>query len=164
MDNTEIFTPSFVGIEPPPNRTIPGSLTEKEAVTLSDWCKDRLVLQIGCYCGKGLVVVAKAAKHVWVMDSFLHYPGGLSTIPGEAMASVKAAGEEINAKIDLLSLPDPEMLEAIRGDPAYPEFDTVYVDADWPDQEGAQKWAMDNAKGGIVIYHHNGGISKSVGF
>lgn len=159
MDDTKVFSGSFVGITPPENRVIPGSLDDADAPLLALWCRDRLVLQIGCYCGRGMIVAARAAKHVWVIDSFTHYPGGTSVIPGEAIASVRGAGEEIDAKIDLLSLPDPSMLEAVRGDPAYPEFDTIYVDADWPHQEEAMEWSEANLpKGGRLIFHLDGAI------
>lgn len=148
---------SFHDTTPPPPgvRRIPGRLTEAESPALFTWCYGRKVLQVGGYCGKGLAVVATAAEHVWLLDNFARYPGGWSAVAGECKATVEGAG--VNEKVDLLFYGGPDCMGA---DPL-PEFDTVYVDADWPDQEEAQDWALKALpKGGRLIFHAGGDVRQ----
>ncbi len=136
-------------------RFIPGKLTEQEGQALYAWTFERRVLQIGGYCGKGLIVVGKAASHVWLVDNFSSYPGGWDSVAGEIMAVVK--GAEVDNKIDLLFYPSP--LDIPIGE--LPHFDTVYIDANWEGQEAAMEWARrELPSGGRLIFHQDRDIRQ----
>ena len=165
---TAVVESSFTAVTPPaPSaRKIPGKLTEEQAHALYAWCFERKVLQIGGYCGKGLAVTATAALHVWLLDNFASYPGGWSAVAGEIKATVE--GARINGKVDLLFTGDPakamEMVSAgtsleLKRLPM--DYDTVYIDADWPDRDDALDWAINHLpKGGRLIYHTDGDIRQ----
>jgi len=49
---------------------VPGWLTDVEGKLLARLAKDKLVLEIGSYCGRSTVWMARTAKHVHCVDTF----------------------------------------------------------------------------------------------
>ena len=66
---------------------IPGDLKPDSVDQLVKLALGKRVLQLGCYCGRGLVVVADCAAEVWVLDDF-RYLTGISGVVEELKANV----------------------------------------------------------------------------
>lgn len=67
---------------------IPGKLKEADLSQLVELVKGRNVLQIGCYCGRATLALAKHAWATWVLEDF-KYPGGVGGIVEELKANVE---------------------------------------------------------------------------
>ena len=135
---------------------IPGKLKAEDYSQLIELVEDRTVLQLGCYCGRGLVALAGHARRVWVLDDF-KYQDGIEGVVEELKANVNRHAPE-DARIDLLygtpegwSVPfDSEDLESDK-------IEVVYRDADRRGQveDIDQRLAMGLLKrcGGIYAWH-----------
>lgn len=135
---------------------IPGKLKQEDLAQLLELVTDKTVLQLGCYCGRGLIAVARHAKRVWVLDDF-QYSGGMEAILEELKSNISRCVPE-EARIDLLyGTPDrwgtPSGAEELQ--PA--EVEVIYRDANRPFASEAedQRLAMGIllSKGGTYAWH-----------
>lgn len=67
--------------DPVPLPDVPGWLTTAEGHALEELARDKVVLEIGSYCGKSTILMARTAKHVYAIDTF--DGRGISSIQGQ---------------------------------------------------------------------------------
>lgn len=135
---------------------IPGRLKAEDADQLAELVQGKSVLMLGCYCGRGLITVANAAKQTWVLDDFL-YPGGVEGVVEELKANVERLADEGSA-IHLLhgtvnGWNVPEVSEDLR----VGEIELVYRDANRreAERERDERFALAllHDRGGVYAWH-----------
>ena len=134
---------------------IPGKLKIEDLNQLIDLVQGRCVLQLGCYCGRGTLVLARHARKTWVLEDFNH-PHGLEEIVEELKVNVERHAPE-DSIINLLygtaeGWSVPEGGEDLSAE----EVEVVYRDADRQQrrEEQDQGLAMCLLKnGGIYAWH-----------
>lgn len=131
---------------------IPGKLGIEDLDQLVRLVDGKSVLQLGCYCGRGLVVLARHARRTWVLDDF-RYAGGMEGIVEELKAN---ANRYIPAEslVDLLyggtdGWTIAEGVEDLRR----LEVEVVYRDADRPVQ-----WEAQDQRFALLVLGEHGGI------
>lgn len=67
---------------------IPGRLKEGDVASLAALANGKNVLQIGCYCGRSLVEVARVAWATWVLHDF-HRQEGVEGVTQELKANTE---------------------------------------------------------------------------
>lgn len=82
---------------------IPGKLRTEDLPQLVELICGKTVLQLGCWCGRGLVALAPQAAKVWVLESF-RYPDGLECVL-----------EELKTNVDRY-VPEDRPVNLLRGD------------------------------------------------
>lgn len=141
---------------------IPGRLKAEDAPELAALVAGKGVLQLGCYCGKALVEVAKHASVLWVLDDF-RYPGGIAGVGEELMTNVD---REVPEHVDVNLL-----YGTVRGwrvpegsaDLRCEEVEVVYRDADRQGDEqedGAFALHVLKGRGGLYVWHAPDGRLK----
>ena len=134
---------------------IPGKLKVEDLDQLGKLVESKCVLMLGCYCGRGLLALARHVRKVWVLDDF-KYPGGIEGIVEELKSNVNRSAPE-DAEINLLygsteSWAVPFGSEDLRTE----EVDMVYRDANRPEgyRDVDECMAMVLLrKGGIYAWH-----------
>ena len=79
---------------------IPGKLKAEDLNQFLELVRDRTVLQIGCYCGRATVALARHARRTWVLENF-NYAEGAEGIVEELKASIERYAPE-DSEINLL--------------------------------------------------------------
>lgn len=141
---------------------IPGKLKAEDVAQLVTLVRGKGVLQLGCYCGKGLVEISKYANKIWVLDDF-RYPGSVDGVAGELMANVDRDVPE-DAEVNLL-------YGTIRGwgvpegstDLCNEEIGVIYRDADRTtneEEDGAFAMEVLKGRGGVYLWHAPEGSLK----
>lgn len=133
---------------------IPGRLHAKDMKPLADLADGRCVLQLGCYCGRGLLVVSDCADKTWVLDDFI-YPGGIEGVVEELKSNVDRYADP-DASINLLYGGVESWGTPLGADPLG-DVDVVYRDADRPSQaqELDDSFALSvlHRRGGVYAWH-----------
>ncbi len=125
---------------------IPGWLHPEEGKKLSELSRGKRVLEIGSYCGRSTVCIARTAKHVVTVDFF----DGRSTPEAhDTLPIFRAAIERHGVKDKVTWLyPDDEMPEE--------KFDLAFIDGDH-DYEAIkadlEKSLGVLADGGLLVFH-----------
>lgn len=143
---------------------IPGRLQVEDLARLLDLVEGKAVLMLGCYCGRGLVTVARHARRVWVLEDFQSYPDGVEGVVAELKANVDRNVPE-EKRIDLLygtaaGWAVPFGSEQLRKE----EVQVVYRDANRPSshEESDQAFAAGllREQGGIFAWHSEDGALR----
>lgn len=133
---------------------VPGRLKAEDMKQLAEIADGQRVLQLGAYCGRGLIVVADVAAKVWVLDDFI-YPGGIEGVVEELKANVEHLADP-DSSINLL-YGGVESWGTPTGSDPLGDVDVVYRDADRPGQarELDDSFALSvlHKKGGIYAWH-----------
>lgn len=143
-------------------RSIPGKLKAEDVPKLVELVKGKNVLQLGCYCGRGLLSVAKVAWVTWVLEDFRSYAGSVSGVADELCANVDK-DVPLDVEINLLygypsggwAVPDGSR------DVAPGLVNVVYRDADRQEQlrdaDDALALKFLRRYGGTYAWHDEGG-------
>lgn len=136
---------------------IPGKLRADDLGELIELVKGKSVLQLGCYCGRALLTVARHARRVWVLDDF-RYPDGIEGIVEELKSNVdRYASDE--SRIDLLyGTADGWTIPPGSEDVQHGEVDVIYRDADRPpgSEDRDQNLALGFFRGRSGVYAWHG--------
>lgn len=134
---------------------IPGKLRAEDLPQLAELVEDKNVLQLGCYCGRGLVALSRHAKKVWVLEDF-RYPDGVEGIVAELKCNVDRYAPE-DSIINLLR-GDAESWAVPEGSEQLGAVDVVYRDANRGrlSEELDQRLALGLLKryGGVYAWHN----------
>ena len=138
------------------NGRIPGNLRTEDQAQLAELVLGRNVLQLGCYCGRGLLAIAQHALKVWVLEDFL-YPGGMDAVIRELMDNVYR------------NVPEEKSINLLRGDARgwivpvgsedipLGEIGLVYRDANrapkHEESDGALAYEIMRRRGGVYAWH-----------
>lgn len=137
---------------------IPGNLRTDDLQQLHELVDGQTVLQLGCYCGRGLIEVAQRAAKVWVLEDF-SYPGGVEGVVEELKANIEryAPSESV---INLLQGTAREWSIPLGSEPLVEgEVTIVYRDANRLETE----WEADEilvfsifkSRGVVYAWHDN---------
>ena len=138
------------------NYKIPGRLHQNDTLQLAELVDGKCVLQLGCYCGRGLLVVANVAVKTWVLDDFV-YPGGVEGVVEELKANVNRLAD-LDDVIYLLYGTVDNWAIPLGSEPLQPErIEVVYRDANRPakERERDERFALGVLHGrkGIYAWH-----------
>ena len=134
---------------------IPGKLKIEDTPQLIELVEDKCVLCLGCYCGRGLITLAKHARKVWVLEDF-KYLSGIEGVVEELKSNVNRLVTE-DTEINLLygtaeSWAVPFGSEDLQTE----EVDMVYRDANRPEGYRDVDECMTMVilrKGGVYAWH-----------
>ena len=145
------------------SKSIPGRLNLEDIDQLIELVSGRAVFQLGCYCGRGLVILAQHARRVWVLDDF-KYPN----------QSTGGISEELKSNVDRLAPPESKinLLYGTADGWVVPEgsedldqgdIRVVYRDANRPEsyREADEKLVVSLLRhGGVYAWHDEDGDLK----
>ena len=136
---------------------IPGKLKAEDIPQLIELVDGKCVLCLGCYCGRGLITLARHARKVWVLDDF-KYPGGIEGVVAELKSNIDR------------HVPDDKEVNLLHGTPAswgvppgsedlcLEEVEVVYRDANRSGTEEEQDMAFAlvvlKGRGGVFAWHN----------
>jgi predicted O-methyltransferase YrrM len=104
-------------------RGYPGMLTVEEATKLAELARDKVVLEIGSWCGLSTVVMAKEAKQVYALD---WHCGDEEMGPHDTLGELRqnALNNRVNHKLIYLVGRSQDVLPKLAAN----SFGLVYVD------------------------------------
>lgn len=135
---------------------IPGKLKTEDLPQLIELVTGKSVLQLGCYCGRGTVVLARHARRTWVLDDFKH-PEGLGGITEELKSNVERYFPA-DAAVNLLHGNGESWTVPADAPDLQPyEIGVVYRDADRREEERARDemlaFSLLRVFGGVYAWH-----------
>lgn len=137
-----------------------GWLTEEEGRALADLARDKSVLEIGSYCGRSTICLARTARTVGALDTF----DGRGTAQqgdtyGLFLRNLERAG--VRDKVQPYRGHSAEMLPCLP-----PVYDLIFIDGD----HAREAVAVDAAAaasllrpGGLLVFHDYGRTGADVG-
>lgn len=139
---------------------VAGWLTEDEGRELARLAKDKVCLEVGSFCGKSTICMAKFARSVGAIDTF---DGRGTAIPGSTrklfVDNLRRHG--VSGKVQIYEGESAEMLAALP-----PVYDLVFIDGSH-DRESvladAERAASVLKPGGLLAFHDYGQASKDFG-
>lgn len=143
---------------------VPGWLTEAEGLELARLAAGKVVLEVGSYCGRSTICLARTARSVGAVDPF---DGRGTGTPGDTEAAFRAALERHGAtgRVNVLKGLSADVLPTL---PAV--FDLVFIDAAHDRESVASDIALALgclAPGGLLAFHDYGsprdpGVTEAV--
>jgi SAM-dependent methyltransferase len=129
---------------------VPGWLTEAEGRELARLAEGKVVLEVGSYCGRSTVCLAKTARNVAAVDTF---DGRGTAVPGDTLATFKSglARHGVAGKVNALKGASESVLPTLP-----PIFDLAFIDGSH-DAASVRRDAELAAKclrpGGLLAFH-----------
>lgn len=134
----------------------PGRCKPEDLVRLAQLTRDKDILMIGAYCGRGAAAVGLVCKSLMVVEDFQGYPGEWSAYGQEFMRVCK----DYDNRTSLLMKRFEQLSEEELG-----KYDVIYVDADYSENIkealDAGISSLDSGKPGILIWHNDDGALES---
>lgn len=129
---------------------VAGWLTEREGRELARLANGKTVLEIGAYCGRSTICLAKSAKNVHAIDTF---EGTGTPLEGDTLPTFKANIEryKVNDKVAFMQGNSHEIVPHLP-----PVFDLVFIDGSH-DESSVAADAIVSASvlkpGGVLVFH-----------
>lgn len=119
---TNTFDSEATAISPVPNAfpaEIDGWLTPAEGAKLAELSAGKRVLEVGSYCGRSTVCIARTAKEVFAVDYF----------DGRGTPDLRHTYPEFKANLERYGVADKVTTLHPDGEIPLPEYDLVFIDA-----------------------------------
>lgn len=135
---------------------VTGWLNDDEGRLLSELAEDKNVLEIGSYCGRSTIWLARTAKLVLAVDTF---DGRGTPNPRDTRAILGANLERhgVSEKVQVMGSLTTDMVFNIHGDPdVCQEFDLIFIDGahDYPSVvQDLEQCLQVLAPGGLIAFH-----------
>lgn len=138
---------------------VPGWLTEEEGVELARLAAGKVVLEIGSYCGRSTICLAKTARSVGAVDTF---DGRGTAMPGDTLPTFKKNLLEhgIHRGVNVLRGTSAEVVP-----PLPPIFDLIFIDGshDYESVRADAEMAASKLRpGGLLVFHDYGNMDPGV--
>lgn len=160
----EYLTAPAVGVPFGFPHDVPGWLTEAEGRELARLAEGKAVLEVGSYCGRSTICLARTARGVTAVDTF---DGRGTAMPGETEGAFRANLRKYGVE---------GKVAAVRGDSAAvlpnlpPVYDLAFIDGSHDAESVARDAALARARlrpGGLLAFHdygtaENPGVTEAV--
>lgn len=139
---------------------VAGWLTEEEGRTLAELADGKVCLEVGSYCGKSTICMAKTAKSVGAIDTF---DGRGTAVPGDTLRlfELNLRRHGVRDKVEIYQGESVEMLACLP-----PVYDFVFIDGSH-DKESvladAERAAAVLRPGGLLAFHDYGRTGQDFG-
>lgn len=139
------------------SKFIPGKLRTEDIDQLVELVKDKCVFQLGCYCGRGTLVLAQHAAKVWVLEDFKH-PEGVEGVIAELISNINRYAPEDKVINLLYGNAESWVVSPGSEDLQYDSVDVVYRDSNRSelerDNDEQLALALLKRYGGVYIWHN----------